>query len=290
MVSGRHRPSRARPRPRPRSRSRPPPPPGVADAAYLVVNQEFIVVGGEPGDTEVFVINAGEKVTWTQGDNDGTHNVEFKSEQPNSCVQPEGFPQDTNTTAPVPDFPIGGAWKAECRFMTAGTYSFVCNAHQETMTGKVIVTGTATPTPTPTVTTTPTPTPTVTVTPTPTPPSGPAIVAKDGGAEPYWFQDASSTDPTDNSVTIQSGGTVNFSYPVGVTVHNVVFSGTPTQPTCVLTSGQTAGLPIPPLPPYVQPPGWRRQLHVRHRRHLLVRVLGAPDDDRHRRRPIDDRA
>ena len=64
---------------------------GVADAAYLVVNQEFIVVGGEPGDTEVF-INAGEKVTWTQGDNDGTHNVEFNVEQPNSCVQLEGFP------------------------------------------------------------------------------------------------------------------------------------------------------------------------------------------------------
>ena len=55
----------------------------------------------------------------------------------------------------------------------------------------------------------------MTVTPTPTPPTGPAIVAKDGGAEPYWFQDASSTSPTDNSVTIQAGGTVNFSYPVG---------------------------------------------------------------------------
>ena len=68
-----------------------------------------------------------------------------------------------------------------------------------------------------------------------------------------WFQDASSTDPADNSVSVNSGSTVDFSYPAGPSAHNVVFTTAPTS--CVQKTG-VAIVPAPPLPGFAQPAGW----------------------------------
>ena len=45
------------------------------------------------------------------------------------------------------------------------------------------------------------------------PPTGPTITAHDSGAN-YWFQDASSSSTSDNSVTVKAGDRVTFNFPV----------------------------------------------------------------------------
>src|SRR5262249_50290605 len=118
-----------------------------------------------------------------------------------------------------------------------GTYTFLCTAHPETMTGTVVVgDGVATETPTPT----PTPTPTVTASPTPVPAA--TVAAHDN-----FFQDS--------SVTVNAGDTVAFNYPAGNSTHNVVFNQAPS--TCVQTASPAGvNLPAPPLPMFPQRPGW----------------------------------
>jgi plastocyanin len=60
-----------------------------------------------------------------------------------------------------------------------------------------------------------------------------------------------STDYTD---TIAAGGSVTFSYPSGVSIHNVDFTGGgPTA--CTQTAGAAAG-PVSPLPAAPEAPGW----------------------------------
>lgn len=55
-------------------------------------------------------------------------------------------------------------------------------------------------------------------------------------------------------VTIAPGGTVDFSYPSGGTIHNVAFSGaSPTS--CTQTAGPSSGA-VPPLPATPSGPGW----------------------------------
>jgi plastocyanin len=57
-----------------------------------------------------------------------------------------------------------------------------------------------------------------------------------------------------SKVVIAPGGTVNFSYPSGGTIHNVVFNGaSPTS--CTQTAGPNSG-PAPPLPATPSGPGW----------------------------------
>lgn len=57
-----------------------------------------------------------------------------------------------------------------------------------------------------------------------------------------------------NKVVIAPGGKVDFAYPSGGTVHNVVFSGaSPTS--CTQTAGPNSG-PAPPLPATPTGPGW----------------------------------
>ena len=63
-----------------------------------------------------------------------------------------------------------------------------------------------------------------------------------------WFQDASSSDKTDNSVTIKPGDTVNFKWGPATQVHNVNFKNSTLKPAaCVQTAG-TVILAPPPLP------------------------------------------
>jgi hypothetical protein len=70
------------------------------------------------------------------------------------------------------------------------------------------------------------------------------------------FMDASQSNPLDNSVTINPGEKVTFSYPSGNNVHNVAFTNIgPLPPTCVQTAA-SPGIPImaaPPLPAFGQP-------------------------------------
>lgn len=78
------------------------------------------------------------------------------------------------------------------------------------------------------------------------PPSSASIVVTD-----YEFRDAADQDST---VEIAPGGTVHFSYPSGNSRHNVQFPGK--QPTsCTQTEGDIWP-PSPPLPWYMQGPGW----------------------------------
>ncbi|MGZ4278608.1 MAG: cupredoxin domain-containing protein [Solirubrobacteraceae bacterium] len=59
---------------------------------------------------------------------------------------------------------------------------------------------------------------------------------------------------TDYTATIAAGGSVSFSYPAGVSIHNVDFtSGGPTA--CTQTAGATVG-PVSPLPAVPEAPGW----------------------------------
>ena len=74
-----------------------------------------------------------------------------------------------------------------------------------------------------------------------------------------WFQDAASSDPADNSVTVQQGATVSFTFPAGAgtEIHNVAFEGA--KPTsCTQTAGPDAGKPAPPLNRSytAEPVGW----------------------------------
>jgi plastocyanin len=59
---------------------------------------------------------------------------------------------------------------------------------------------------------------------------------------------------TDYTETIVAGGSVTFSYPAGVSIHNVDFTGGgPTA--CTQTAGATVG-PVSPLPAAPEAPGW----------------------------------
>jgi plastocyanin len=227
-----------------------------ADAAFIVGDNFYVDANGSGPEDNAVTIAVGEKVTFSYPTgplSNSVHNVVFdEGPKPSSCVQTqaaEGLPIDTNTTEPVPDHSQPPGWAGECTFDTPGTYTFLCEAHQTAMTGTITVTGgTGTPTPTPTPTATPTATPT-----------GPRITAHDGGGK-NWFQDASSSSQTDNSVTIKAGERVSFDYPAGASVHNVDFPNGPKPTLCPQTkaSGQ---IPIdtndaPPMPAFAQPPGW----------------------------------
>jgi plastocyanin len=66
--------------------------------------------------------------------------------------------------------------------------------------------------------------------------------------------DWSMPGATDYTDTIAAGGSVTFSYPAGVSTHNVDFTGGgPTA--CTQTAGSTVG-PVSPLPATPEAPGW----------------------------------
>jgi plastocyanin len=66
--------------------------------------------------------------------------------------------------------------------------------------------------------------------------------------------DWSMPGATDYTDTIVAGGSVTFSYPAGVSIHNVDFTGGgPTA--CIQTAGATVG-PVSPLPAMPEAPGW----------------------------------
>lgn len=66
--------------------------------------------------------------------------------------------------------------------------------------------------------------------------------------------DWSMPGATDYTATIAQGGSVSFSYPAGVSIHNVDFTGGgPTA--CTQTAGSTIG-PVSPLPATPEAPGW----------------------------------
>ena len=77
-------------------------------------------------------------------------------------------------------------------------------------------------------------------------PSSAAVTAVD-----FDWSMPGATDYTD---TIAAGGTVTFSYPAGVAIHNVDFTGGgPTA--CAQTAGAAVG-PVSPLPAAPEAPGW----------------------------------
>jgi PKD repeat protein len=85
-----------------------------------------------------------------------------------------------------------------------------------------------------------------------------SVIAVDHEDFGQLFMDSSQADPRDNTVNILSGETVTFSYPAGTSAHNVDFTPLSLKPsTCVQTAGiMVPSLPIPPLPPFAQGPGW----------------------------------
>jgi plastocyanin len=121
------------------------------------------------------------------------------------------------------------------------------------MKGTVTVTSKpdATPTPTPTATASPTPTATPTVVASPSPTAGGASIE----AHDNFWQDASGTNASDNSVTIAPGESVKFSYPSGGSSHNLKFTAA-AQPACTQTDKAIPGYAVPPMPAFPLPPGW----------------------------------
>jgi plastocyanin len=66
---------------------------------------------------------------------------------------------------------------------------------------------------------------------------------------------ATGSSPTAHAVTIAAGGTVTFSYPTGMSTHNVDFAGGPSPTACTQDGGPTSGA-VPPLPHAVTAAGW----------------------------------
>jgi plastocyanin len=128
------------------------------DASFTAEDNVWHVTGSAatqvtiaPGDTVAFGYPTGASY----------HDVKFDSGEPSSC-------------SGLPAYPSPHGWSGTCRFDTAGTYTFHCEAHPDTMMGTVRVvkpapTPTATPTPPPAPGSTPAPGATPTPTPTPTP-------------------------------------------------------------------------------------------------------------------------
>ena|SRR5690349_16438696 len=79
----------------------------------------------------------------------------------------------------------------------------------------------------------------------------------------FYFVDAAGSAPEDNSVTINVGDSVTFTYAkngLNNSVHNVDFSAD-TQPASCSQSEADTGLPLDadgksPMPDFTQPPGW----------------------------------
>jgi plastocyanin len=201
------------------------------------------------------IVKVGERVTFAFPAGASSHNVTFpNAPKPALCPQTKAANAvpflDADDAPPMPGFAQPVGWEGNCTFDAPGTYTFVCGTHPE-MTGTVVVQNAGEPTPTPTPTATPTATATPTPTPTATPVTRPGIVAHDAGSN--WFQDAASSDPADNTVTVDLGATVDFSYPAGSSAHNVEFATNPTSCT------QKTGVVItaaPPLPSFAQPAPW----------------------------------
>jgi plastocyanin len=66
--------------------------------------------------------------------------------------------------------------------------------------------------------------------------------------------DWSMPGATDYTATIAAGGSVSFSYPAGVSIHNVDFTGGGPS-ACTQTAGAAVG-PVSPLPAVPEAPGW----------------------------------
>lgn len=214
-------------------------------ASIVVTDTAFRDVADGDATVEIPV---GGAVAFSYPEGESRQNVVFITAQPTSCRQTAG--ERWGAVPPLPWYLQGPGWAGECTFEKAGTYEF--RSGMNFLQRGTVIVSEATPTPTPT----PTPTATSTPTPTATPPARAGIVAHDS-ASPLrnWFQDAASSDPADNSVTVAPGATVDFSFPVGAgtTAHNVVFATNPTS--CTQTAGIVI-LPAPPLPASSLPAGW----------------------------------
>ena len=228
------------------------------DAAFNVRDNSFDDVAGGTEDHTVSITTGG-KVTFSfpiNGVNSSVHNADFSGgPAPAECSQTAagpGYELDPDADPPLPDATQGPGWAGYCVFTSPGTYTFFCQAHASEMRGTVEVTG---------GTATPTPTATATVTATPTPPAAAARVDAHDSSSPArnWFQERGSAE-TDNSVTIKRGERVAFAYPTGANYHDVEFKTGPAPASCPQTKA-SPGMPLdpndaPPLPAFVNPPGW----------------------------------
>ena len=220
-------------------------------------------------DDNSVTIKVGERVTFAYPAGSTVHDVSFRTDpKPGTCVKTQGTPAETNTTPPLPDYVQGPGWEGYCQFDAPGTYTFVCDAHAE-MTGKVIVESDGEPTPTPTATATPTQTPTAT--PTTTPVGRAGIVAHDQTTPTpkNWFQDASSSDPADNSVTVEQGLDRRLQLPgrrerAQRRVHDRAH--------VLRAEDRRRDLPGTAIAGVLAARGLDRRVHVRHAGRLLVRL------------------
>jgi plastocyanin len=239
-------------------------------ASMVVTDSGFREAGTTDPEDRTVDILAGGRVYFSYPSGTGEHNVVWHtaSPKPSTCEQTAGPVWGHGTT--MPWWRQGPGWAGHCTFPAAGTYTFYSGVDPNGFTGTVIVHATGTPTATPTATATatatatPTATATATVTATPTAaPTTARISSHDTAGPPArnWFQDASSADVNDNSVTIQAGGKVTFDYPAGANYHNVDFRTAAKPSTCIKTK-QSPTLPLPdsdqvaPMPDFAQPPGW----------------------------------
>jgi plastocyanin len=147
---------------------------GVAGAAEQSADAEIRTTTAntwEPADVSV---STGETVTWNFDGSTVVHNM-------HGVDGP-----DANWPATDSGFKNSGQFSYT--FNTAGTYTFVCQAHPATMKGSVTVTG-APATPTPTTSASPSPSPTPSATPTASPTPRPATPQPTVSAVPSASRD-----------------------------------------------------------------------------------------------------
>ena len=215
--------------------------------------------------------------------------------QPTTCKQTAG---DIWLPAPpLPWYQQGPGWAGTCTFAQPGTYEFHSGLNFD-MRGTVVV-GAPTPTPTPTADAHADGDAHGHADATPrhahrdrTPATATRHRDRDAGrrrgidahdtASPRknWFQDAASSDPADNSVTVTAGETVDVQLP-GRRGHEL--GTTSCSRHASPTSRRRRGPRVPVRSRHRAADAGLRaarglggRLHVRHARHVHVRLLGAP--------------
>jgi plastocyanin len=129
-----------------------PVPPAVRVEAHDLWFQD---ASSASADDHSVSVAAGAEVGFSYPSGSSSHNVVFDGAQPSSCTQTGGT--IAGAVPPLPAFSEPPGWSGTCRFDTAGTYTFFCQAHRE-MTGSVVV-GSEPPPPATTSTAPPAPPP-----------------------------------------------------------------------------------------------------------------------------------
>jgi plastocyanin len=96
--------------------------------------QDFKFVNAANTNEAAVTVAPGATVAFAYPTGTSAHNVDFIAGHPTSCTQ-DG---SAGAVPPLPPHPSPAGWSGSCEFDTAGTYTFLCDMHND-MFGQVIV-------------------------------------------------------------------------------------------------------------------------------------------------------